>query len=85
MIQVSRVDLDGRKIDFRLVQEGGELVGRAMLEKGVQREAIKHGVVSERSKKSHAEMKRTREKSGAPPKQPERSTSAGKKTPRKRR
>jgi ribonuclease R len=34
-VQVSRVDLDGRKIDFRLVHEGEELVGRAMKEKGV--------------------------------------------------
>jgi ribonuclease R len=33
-IQVSRVDLDGRKIDFRLVQEGEGLVSRAMLDKG---------------------------------------------------
>jgi ribonuclease R len=34
-VQVSRVDLDGRKIDFRLVKEGEELVSRAMREKGV--------------------------------------------------
>src|SRR6185369_10775719 len=34
-VQVSRVDLDGRKIDFRLVHEGEELVNRAMKEKGV--------------------------------------------------
>ena len=33
-IQVSRVDLDGRKIDFRLVREGEELLGRAMKDKG---------------------------------------------------
>ena len=32
-VQVSRVDLDGRKIDFRLVHEGEELVGRAMKDK----------------------------------------------------
>lgn len=32
-VQVSRVDLDGRKIDFRLVTEGDSLVGRAMKEK----------------------------------------------------
>jgi len=29
-VQVSRVDLDGRKIDFRLVREGEELLTRAM-------------------------------------------------------
>jgi ribonuclease R len=34
-VQVSRVDLDGRKIDFRLVREGEELVNRAMKDKGV--------------------------------------------------
>ena len=32
-VQVSRVDLDGRKIDFRLVNEGDSLVGRAMKDK----------------------------------------------------
>jgi ribonuclease R len=34
-VQVSRVDLDGRKIDFRLVREDEELLARAMKEKGV--------------------------------------------------
>ena len=33
-VQVSRVDLDGRRIDFRLVREGEELVSRAMKDKG---------------------------------------------------
>ena len=37
-VQVSRVDLDGRKIDFRLIREGEELVPRAMKDKGFQRE-----------------------------------------------
>ena len=32
-VQVSRVDLDGRKIDFRLINEGEELLGRAMKDK----------------------------------------------------
>ena len=32
-VQVSRVDLDGRKIDFRLVHEGEEMLGRAMKDK----------------------------------------------------
>ncbi|MFI5445504.1 ribonuclease R [Polaromonas sp. UC242_47] len=32
-VQVSRVDLDGRKIDFRLVREGEELISRAMKDK----------------------------------------------------
>ncbi|MFL6693698.1 MAG: S1 RNA-binding domain-containing protein, partial [Ramlibacter sp.] len=34
-VQVSRVDLDGRRIDFRLVREGDELELRAMRDKGV--------------------------------------------------
>jgi len=33
-IQVSRVDLDGRKIDFRLVREGDDVTSRAMKDKG---------------------------------------------------
>lgn len=32
-VQVSRVDLDGRKIDFRLIREGEELLARAMKDK----------------------------------------------------
>ena len=34
-VQVSRVDLDGRKIDFRLVQEDEDLTSRALRDKGV--------------------------------------------------
>ena len=34
-VQVSRVDLDGRKIDFRLVHDGGELPSRAVRDKGI--------------------------------------------------
>ena len=33
-VQVSRVDLDGRRIDFRLVREDEDLLGRAMRDKG---------------------------------------------------
>jgi len=32
-VQVSRVDLDGRRIDFRLVRDDAELVMRAMRDK----------------------------------------------------
>jgi ribonuclease R len=42
-VQVSRVDLDGRKIDFRLVREGEELLNRAMKDKGVPSPAIQLG------------------------------------------
>ena len=34
-MQVSRVDLDARKIDFRLVHEGEELQSRALKDKGL--------------------------------------------------
>jgi ribonuclease R len=34
-VQVSRVDLDGRKIDFRLVHPGDDLLPRAMRDKGL--------------------------------------------------
>jgi ribonuclease R len=37
-VQVSRVDLDGRKIDFRLVQEGEGLLNHAMADKGLARD-----------------------------------------------
>jgi ribonuclease R len=43
-VQVSRVDLDGRKIDFRLVREGEDpLVRAAMKDKGVGRERERGG------------------------------------------
>lgn len=46
-VQVSKVDLDGRKIDFRLVQEGDGLLSRAMKDKGLtqqdKRKAQKQG------------------------------------------
>jgi ribonuclease R len=38
-VQVSRVDLDGRKIDFRLIREGEEFAARTMKDKGAGREA----------------------------------------------
>ncbi len=37
-VQVSRVDLDGRRIDFRLVSEAEALVGRAMKDKGMRQQ-----------------------------------------------
>ena len=38
-VQVSRVDLDGRRIDFRLVREGEALTSRALRDKGLAPEA----------------------------------------------
>ena len=37
-VQVSRVDLDGRRIDFRLVREGEEFMARALKDKGLAHE-----------------------------------------------
>jgi len=48
-IQVSRVDLDGRKIDFRLVQNGDALTARAMADKGMPREPKLRNPQGERS------------------------------------
>ena len=42
-VQVSRVDLDGRRIDFRLVRDADDLLVRAMKEKGVPSEAKANG------------------------------------------
>ena len=42
-VQVSRVDLDGRKIDFRLVREGEELLARAMKDKGAGPSMVPRG------------------------------------------
>jgi ribonuclease R len=41
-IQVSRVDLDGRKIDFRLVNESEGLIGRGVAEKSAARDVKPH-------------------------------------------
>ena len=42
-VQVSRVDLDGRRIDFRLVREGDELLARAMKDKGATHDVVVRG------------------------------------------
>jgi ribonuclease R len=57
-VQVSRVDLDGRKIDFRLVKEGEDsLVARAMREKGVPGASREEGVPAKASAKKRAAKK----------------------------
>ncbi len=47
-VQVSRVDLDGRRIDFRLVQESEGLVSRAMKDKGAQNDGRGHANVGDK-------------------------------------
>jgi ribonuclease R len=56
-VQVSKVDLDGRKIDFRFVPKGDDLLMRAMKDKGLGKEngAGSYGAPrSDRSKTSHS-------------------------------
>ena len=60
-VQVSRVDLDGRRIDFRLVQEGEDLASRAMRDKGVA-PAGERGMPSKVSAKRAARKTREQEK-----------------------
>ncbi len=54
-VQVSRVDLDGRKIDFRLIREGEELMARAMKDKGVSRDGREAREGREGSSRGHGE------------------------------
>jgi len=56
-VQVSRVDLDGRKIDFRLVREGEELLSRAMKDKGVPSSAGRGAGVPAKSSAKRAARK----------------------------
>ncbi len=56
-VQVSRVDLDGRKIDFRLVREGEELLTRAMKDKGVPNASVRGGGVPAKSSTKRAAKK----------------------------
>ena len=54
-VQVSRVDLDGRKIDFRLVREGEELTTRAMKDKGAASSGVPLKASAKRSTRNKAE------------------------------
>jgi len=66
-VQVSRVDLDGRKIDFRLVREGEELTTRAMKDKGF---APTSGVPVKASEKKRQSRGKARETGGDRPASP---------------
>ena len=59
-VQVSRVDLDGRKIDFRLVRPGDDLLPRTMREKGVLAESPVRGKAKARPDKRMAAAERQR-------------------------
>jgi ribonuclease R len=56
-VQVSKVDLDARKIDFRFVPKGDDLLARAMKDKGYggnEKSASYGAPRSDRSKASHS-------------------------------
>ncbi|WP_028605647.1 ribonuclease R [Ottowia thiooxydans] len=61
-VQVSRVDLDGRKIDFRLVNDGEDLTSRAMRDKGVPQSG-ERGTSAKASTKRSARKPRDHERS----------------------
>ena len=65
-VQVSRVDLDGRRIDFRLVREGDELLSRAMRDKGVA-PAGERGQPAKSSAKRVARQQREADRGAARP------------------
>jgi ribonuclease R len=81
-IQVSRVDLDGRKIDFRLVQNGQALTSKVLLDKGADTERSPR-------KRSGREQEPSRGKAGKSASTKaaatEKKTVAKSKAPRKRR
>jgi ribonuclease R len=81
-IQVSRVDLDGRKIDFRLVQNGQPLTSKTLLDKGSDLERGSR----DRSSREQAPS-RGKAGKGASAKAPtaEKKAAAKSKAPRKRR
>ncbi|PNG56618.1 Ribonuclease R [Variovorax sp. WDL1] len=54
-VQVSRVDLDGRKIDFRLVREGEELSSRALKDKGLATGGVPAKASTKRSARKRPE------------------------------
>jgi ribonuclease R len=64
-VQVSRVDLDGRKIDFRLVREDEEFMARAMKDKGVSN-GPREGVPAKSSTKRAAAKKAAGKKARSP-------------------
>ena len=93
-IQVSRVDLDGRKIDFRLIQDGDALVSRAMSDKGMGRDAKPRPLKGDRTEApGHVRLapfaeeprKRSVRKSLKTSKSVDKGTASQKKAPRKRR
>ena len=81
-IQVSRVDLDGRKIDFRLVQSGHTLPSKSLLDKGQDTERSGRHRAGRDATPARG---KTGKASGAKAPVAEKRAPAKSKTPRKRR
>lgn len=93
-IQVSRVDLDGRKIDFRLLQDGEALLSRAMADKGFGRDVKSRSSIDERAETvagvrplsfKGETRQRSASKAAKTSKSLDKGTASQKKAPRKRR
>jgi len=65
-VQVSRVDLDGRKIDFRLVREGEDLTARAMRDKGVSAQGVPVKASEKRQSRQRAASNSARHEANLP-------------------
>jgi ribonuclease R len=81
-IQVSRVDLDGRKIDFRLVQSGQTLPSKTLLDKGSDTE---RGARHRGSRDATSARGKSGKASGAKAPVAEKRAATKSKAPRKRR
>ena len=86
-VQVSRVDLDGRRIDFRLVREGDDLLERATKDKGAAREGLTRAgrgesapdhAVARKSRKISEPLAKARKSGGSAGKGPAGKAAAGK-------
>ena len=81
-IQVSRVDLDGRKIDFRLVQNGQPLNSKTLLDKASDSE---HSPRNRGSRAQEPARGKSTKSTSAKAPMAEKKAAAKSKTPRKRR
>jgi ribonuclease R len=83
-VQVSRVDLDGRKIDFRLVRDGEDpaLAARSRRERGSDRAASAAGELAAVKEADRAVRKATKARTGAAGAGRTAASAAGKKGPR---
>jgi ribonuclease R len=86
-IQVSRVDLDARKIDFRLVREGEELLNRAFKDKGgaMPRQDTRPDTRQEGRQEGRQDRKPRAQRAAMPPRAPVPNEGVKKPTAKKRK